>query len=583
MLNYNFKKHQHLHVYLRLILFVRQYWFAFAMGLFGNILLAASNSWFMWLLKPILDKGFIKKDMHFIHWLPAIIFGAFLLRGVASYIADYYMAWAARTVIMRFRQEIFKHLLKIPATFYDRTNSGQILSTLIYNVDQLARASTDALVTVVQESFSVLGYLFVMFLISWKLSLIYIVAVPLIAITARYAGKRMRALSKNLQASMGTTMQIAQESIEGYQVVRIFGGEKYEEAKFNAITQHNRSREIKVTSTNSISGSLVQQFAGLAIVFIIWSATMPMAHVTAGGFAAMLGAMLALLKPMKNLTNVSSSIQKGIAAAESIFALLDQPQEKDSGHRKPHTVQGHLQFKDLSFYYPQSERKILNHINLEISAGKTTAFVGKSGAGKSTLVKLIPRFYDNYEGMILLDGHDLRDIELHALRDQIAIVSQNVMLFNDTIAGNIAYGQMNNASPEAIKEAAELAHADEFIQQLPEKYNTLIGDNGVLLSGGQRQRIAIARAILKNAPILILDEATSSLDSESEWHIQQALTELIKNRTTIVIAHRLSTVEKADQIVVLHQGEIIEQGSHQELLANNNHYAKLYRAQFKND
>ena len=581
MSDYNFQKHKKYHVYIRLLIFARQYWLAFALGLLGNILMAAANASFTGLLKPILDKGFIQRDMRFIHWLPILIFGAFLLRGVASFMADYYMASAGRMIVMRFRQEIFRHLLKIPASFYDHTSSGQILSTIIYNVDQLARASTDALVTVVQETCFVIGLLVVMFMISWKLSLIYLVAVPLIALTARYAGKRMRHLSKNLQQSMGETTQITQEAIEGYQVIRIFGGQSYEYDKFKNITEHNRRREVKVTATNSISSGLVQQVAGVAIAIIIGMATVNSAHITAGGFAALLAAMLAILKPMKNLTNVSSTIQKGIAASESIFALLDQAAEKNTGDEKITQPKGEIFFDDVSFIYPRTTQKILNHINLRIPAGKTTAFVGRSGAGKSTLVKLIPHFYDTYEGNILLDGINLRAIELKDLRDQMAIVSQNVTLFNDTIARNIAYGAMANASADAIIEAAKAAHAHDFIMQLPNQYDTIVGDNGVLLSGGQRQRLAIARAILKNAPILILDEATSALDNESEWHIQVALDTLIKNRTTIVIAHRLSTVEKADQIIVMDQGQVIEQGTHEELLAMGEEYARLYHGEFK--
>ncbi len=577
--NYHFKQQGH-HVYLRLLHFTRQYWLAFALGILGNILAAAANATFAWLLKPVLDKGFIARDIHFIHWLPAIIFGAFLIRGFANYLGDYYMAWVGRQTVMRFRQQIFAHLLKMPAEFYDQISSGKLLSAIIYNVDQLARASTDAVVTIVQESCTVIGLITVMFIISWKLSLIYIFAVPLIALTARYASQRMRRLSKNLQESMGETTQIAQEAIEGYQVIRIFGGQQYEYQKFKKITEQNRSKEIKVTATNSLSGGLVQQVAGIAIAIIIAVATLHSTHITAGGFASLLATMLAILKPMKNLTNVSSTIQKGIAAAESIYELLDSPTEKDHGTQTLTYTPGHIIFDRVSFAYPNAEQKILHRISLHIPAGKTTAIVGRSGSGKSTLVKLIPHFYDQYEGQILLDGIDLNHIRLSSLRDQIALVSQQVILFNDTLANNIAYGGMAETSKEAIIQAAKAAYAHDFIAQLPHGYETLIGDNGVLLSGGQRQRIAIARAILKNAPILILDEATSALDTESEYFIQQALTALIKNRTTIVIAHRLSTIENADQIIVLDQGQVVEQGTHQILLAQNGHYAKLYRGQF---
>ncbi|MCD6046954.1 MAG: msbA [Gammaproteobacteria bacterium] len=583
MKNFDFQKHKHLHVYFRLLLFSKQYWFALILGLGGNILAAAANASFTGMLKPVLDKGFIARDMHFIKWLPLIVFGAFLIRGVANFIGDYYMAWVGRQVVMRFRQEIFYHLLKLPADFYDQTSSGKLLSTIIYNVDQLAKASTDAVVTVVQESCFVIGLIVVMFINSWQLSLIYIVAVPIIALTARYASKRMRRLSKNLQASMGETTHIAQEAIDGYQVIRIFGGQTYEYEKFKKVTEQNRSREVKVTATNSIAGGLVQQVAGIAIAVIVSVATLSTSHITAGGFAAMLAAMLAILKPMKNLTNVSSTIQKGIAAAESIFDLLDTPTETDTSQKVIHNPRGELVFEQVSFQYPNSHKKILSDLSFTIPAGKITAIVGRSGAGKSTLVKLIPHFYSQYEGKILLDGTELQAISLASLREQIALVSQNITLFNDTIANNIAYGSMSKASREDIERAAKAAFADDFIQHLPQKYDTLIGDDGILLSGGQRQRLAIARAILKNAPILILDEATSALDSESEYFIQEALADLTKNRTTIVIAHRLSTIENADQILVLDHGTLVECGVHEELLAHGSYYTKLHRMQFKQE
>jgi subfamily B ATP-binding cassette protein MsbA len=583
MKNFDFQKHKHLHVYYRLLLFAKQYWFALALGLGGNILAAAANASFTGMVKPILDKGFVDRDIHFIKWLPLIVFGAFLIRGIANFIGDYYMAWVGRQIVMRFRQEIFYHLLKLPADFYDQTSSGKLLSTIIYNVDQLAKASTDAVVTVVQESCFVIGLIVVMFINSWQLSLIYIIAVPLIALTARYASKRMRRLSKNLQSSMGETTHIAQEAIDGYQVIRIFGGQSYEYGKFRKVTEQNRSREVKVTATNSIAGGLVQQVAGIAIAIIVSVATLSNLHITAGGFAAMLTAMLAILKPMKNLTNVSSTIQKGIAAAESIFTLLDIPTEKDSGQEVIHHPRGELIFEHVSFQYPNSHKKILDDLNFVIPAGKITAIVGRSGAGKSTLVKLIPHFYTQYEGKILLDGVELQAISLTSLREQIALVSQNITLFNDTIANNIAYGSMSKASREEVERAAKAAFADDFIQHLPQKYDTMIGDDGILLSGGQRQRLAIARAILKNAPILILDEATSALDSESEHFIQEALADLTKNRTTIVIAHRLSTIENADQILVLDHGKLVEFGLHEELLAKGSYYTKLYRMQFKQE
>ena len=578
MKTFNFQNDQQRHVYLRLLLFARQYWFTFAVGILGTILGALTNAGFTWLLKPVLDKGFIERDHHFIIWLPVILFGAFLLRGIASFLGDYYIAYTGRQVVMRFRQEMFKHLLKMPAQFYDHTNSGQLLSALIYNVDQLAKASTDALVTIVQESFFVIGLLAVMLMNSWQLTLIYLIAIPFIAITARFASKRMRQISRNLQQSMGKTTHYAQEAIEGYQVVRIFGGEQYELNKFCEVTAKNRQRELNVTATNSIATGVVQQVAGLAIAVIIYVATLKSIHMSAGGFASMMAAMLAILKPMKNLTNVSSTIQKGIAAAESIFIILDTPTEPDEGRLTVEKCQGEVEFRNVSFRYPNTSTLILDDFNLTIPANKTVALVGRSGAGKSTLAKLVPRFYEPIAGNVLLDGTDIYSLKLSELREQIGFVSQNITLFNDTIANNIAYGATADLS--RIKEAARIAHADEFIEQLEQGYGTQIGDNGVLLSGGQRQRIAIARAIYKNAPILILDEATSALDSESEFFIQEALIKLMQNRTTLVIAHRLSTIEKADIIVVMDQGKIIEMGNHQFLLAQQGHYAKFHRAEF---
>lgn len=578
---FNFQRYKNQHVYLRLLLFAKQYWLTFALGIIGTVLSALSNAFFTWLLKPILDKGFIERDLHFIRWLPILLFAAFLLRGIAGFIGDYYMARTGRQVVMRFRQEMFQHLLRMPAEFYDRASSGQLLSTLIYNVDQLAKASTDALVTVVQETCFVGGLIVVMFINSWQLSLIYILSVPLIATTARYASKRMRNISRSLQASMAETTHIAQEAIEGYQVIRIFGGQKYEYDKFRQITERNRNRELKVTATNSIATGLVQQVAGLAIAIIIFVATLRSIHITAGGFASMLAAMLAILKPMKNLTNVSSNIQKGIAAAESVFSLLDTPHEVDKGKQQLNPCQGEIEFQQVTFQYPHREKAVIQDFSLTVKAGQTIALVGRSGAGKSTLTKLLPHFYDSYQGKILLDGIDIRDITLKNLREQIALVSQQVTLFNDTIAKNIAYGSFDKAPIQDIIDAARAAHADEFIQTLPEGYNTLVGDKGVLLSGGQRQRLAIARAILKKAPILILDEATSALDSESEQYIQEALTKLMTQCTTLVVAHRLSTIEKADVIVVVDDGKIVELGNHQELLALDGHYAKFHRIQFK--
>lgn len=568
-------------IYQRLLRFARQYWGAFAIGLLATVLSSGTDAAFTWLLKPVLDKGFIARDATFIRWLPLIIVAAFLVRGITSFAANYYMTWAGRNVVMKFRQTLFAHMLRLPASFYDNATSGQLLSALLYNTEQVAKASTDALVTVVQETCFISGLIVVMLSISWKLSLWFMFAVPLIAAVARYASRRMRRLSQNVQQSMGDVTHVAEEAIEGYKVIRTFGGENYEKDKFIAATLQNCKREMKVIATNSLSTATVQQVAGIAIAATIYLATSHYAAVSAGGFASMLAAMLAILKPMKNLTAVSSTIQRGIAAAESIFALLDQPAEQDQGSIYVQRVTGKIAYQQVNFAYQPEGAKILSDINFTVEPGQTVALVGRSGSGKSTLVNLLPRFYDPHQGRILIDGQDIRTLHLEDLRNQFALVSQHVTLFNDTILHNIAYGRFSSASEEAVLKAAEAAHAMEFIRELPDGLQTIVGENGVMLSGGQRQRLAIARALLKDAPILILDEATSALDTESERHIQAALEELMKGRTTLVIAHRLSTIEKADNILVLDKGCIVEQGNHQALLNLNGHYARLYQMQFK--
>lgn len=572
--------HSGFYSYRRLLLYLQHYWSWFLFGIIGTILLASTDAGLIWFLKPLLNKGFVDKDIDFINYLPFILILAFLLRGTANFSSSYCLARVARSIVMDIRQHVLVQLLRLPARFYDNTTSGQLLSTIIYNVDQVANASTTALITLVQESFFILGLIAVMLMASWQLSLLFFITVPTMIWIARYSSRRMRRLNKAVQDSMSEITQIAEEVIDGYKVIRTFGGEDYEIKKFKTLLAKNRFRELKVVVTNALASSGVQLIAGGIAVITIYLAIAHLTHITAGGFASMVGAMLLLLKPMRNLAAVNSIIQRGIAAAGSIFSLLDEQQESDQGTHTFRILKGGLEYREVSFAY-LPEQAVLHDINFKINPGETIALVGRSGSGKSTLVNLLPRFYDNYLGKILLDGIDIRELKLKDLRSQLALVSQHVTLFNDTIAHNIAYGQLSRVSESTIIRAAKAAHAMEFIEQLPQGLDTLIGENGLLLSGGQRQRIAIARALLKNSPFLILDEATSALDTEAERHIQAALEELMHNRTTLVIAHRLSTVEKAQQILVMDAGRIVERGTHQELLKKDGYYAKLYSLQFR--
>jgi subfamily B ATP-binding cassette protein MsbA len=566
--------------YKRLLSYASKYWLYFILGMIGTILSSSVDAGLTWSLKPILDQGFIAHDKTFIQLLPFMVLIAFFLRGVSGFMSGFYIVAIGRNVVMELRQQIFNKLLILPAKFYDHSTAGQLLSTLIYNVDQVSTASASSFLIIVRETCFILGLIVVMVSINWKLTLLFFLTAPFIAVTARYSSKKMRSYSKRIQSGMGDITHVAEEALEGYKEIRTFGGTDYEREKFFKLNSDNRRREIQLVATNQISSPLVQLIISVIIAITIYIATTSVGDVTAGGFASILASMLAILKPIKNITTVNNVIQRGVVAAEGIFELLDHAPEPDNGTQIMSRVQGLVEYKNVTFAYDK-DKTVLHDIELKINPGETVALVGKSGSGKSTLVSLLPRFYDDYSGTICVDGVDTRQFKLTSLREQFASVSQNVILFNDTIANNISYGYFNKATRKDIEEAAEMAYAMEFISHLPKGLDTLIGENGVLLSGGQRQRIAIARAILKNAPILILDEATSSLDSESEKYIHTALQRLMRNRTTLVIAHRLSTIENADKIVVVDHGRIVEVGTHVQLLKAGRFYAKLHAMQFK--
>jgi len=567
--------------YKRLMTYLKPYWWIAVLTVIANALYSAVDAGMVRLLQPLIDDVFVAKDNNYIKWVPIILPAAFLLRGAMSFISEYGMSYVARHLVVKARQQVFAHLQRLPSRFYDQTPSGQILSTISYNVDQLAKASTNVMIDVIRNTFLALFLLGVMFNTSWKMTLLFLTVGPLVVLVFTYASKRFRRISNSIQKNMGNVTQVAQENIEAYRVVRIFNGEQHEITKFSEVTEHNRHLEMKMIVTSAASSPLIQFLGGIGLALAIFYAISPSGgqELSAGQFATLMTAIVSLLNPIKQLTSISNKIQQGLAGAQSVFAFLDLPVEEDQGKKHFAKVKGDIEFKEVNFSYLPN-KPVLQNINLNIKAGETVAFVGRSGSGKTTLTSLLPRFYDEYSGEINIDGMSIRDVPLEELRNYMATVSQHVVLFNDTIANNIAYAQ-ETIDMERVKKAAELAYAAEFIDQLQQGYDTLIGENGVMLSGGQRQRIAIARAIYKNAPILIFDEATSALDSESEHYIQSALHTLMQDRTTLVVAHRLSTIEHADKIVVIEAGQIVEIGKHDELLAKNGFYAQFYKMQLQ--
>lgn len=569
-----------LYVYKRLLNYVRAYWGVLIAGILASIFAPLIDAGLMALLRPLINHGFTSEVTPFVAWLPVAVLSIFFIRSAAYFTSDYCLARVGRCTVRDFRRHIFKHLLKLPARYYDTESSGRILALLTYNVEQLSLASTEAVSSLFREGVKTVGLIAVMFYNSWQLSLIFLVAAPIMALIVKAASRRMRLLSTSVQKSVAEVSHVTEESVEAYRVIQMFDGQQYEEEKFFHATKVNFQKELKLAATNSLSTAMVQMVAALPLALIIALATGSPLAMTAGGFASMIGAMLMLLPSINRLTRVNGIVQKGIASAQSIFGLLAYEPENYEGGKPLKRAEGHIVFDHVHFSYASTPNPILSDIDFTIEPGMTIALVGPSGAGKSTLINLLPRFYKVNSGELRIDGVPINDYNLKDLRQQFSYVSQNVQLFSDTVAHNVAYGSLTQATPAAIQEALELAQASEFVAGLPEKENTLIGENGLLLSGGQRQRLAIARALLKKAPILILDEATSSLDTESEYEIQQGLDQLMSDCTTIVIAHRLSTVKKADQILVLDRGSIKERGTHEELIQKRGAYAKLYQHHF---
>ena len=569
-------------LYLRLLSYVAPHWRMFALSIGAMVVVAASEPAFPALMKPLLDGSFVQKDPTLIRWLPAVIIVIFLIRGIASFISGYAITWVAQRLVADLRAAMFGHMLKLPTLYYDNNTSGNLISKYTYDVMQVTGAATSVVTVSVKDSLTIAGLLGWLLYLNWKLTLIALVVGPVIALIVRVFSKRMRSVSRAEQRAMGDLTHVLEESVGCHRVVKIFGGQDYEASRFARMIETVRQFNMKEAGTAEANVPIVQLIAACAVALIVYLATIQAAEdqTTVGGFVSFIIAMLMLLAPLKRLTGVNQTLQRGLAAAESVFELIDQPGEVDTGTRDIGRAKGEVIFESVMFRYPAATRNALEQVSLKIERGEQVALVGSSGSGKTTFANLIPRFYAPGSGRILLDGVDIAELKLASLRENLALVSQDVVLFNDTVAANIAYGRLRDTPRETVIAAAEAAHAIEFIREMADGFDTLIGENGVRLSGGQRQRLAIARAVLKDAPVLILDEATSALDSESERHVQAALETLMNGRTTLIIAHRLSTIENADRIVALDQGRIAEIGNHGELMGKNGIYAKLYRIQY---
>ncbi|HEY8068194.1 MAG TPA: lipid A export permease/ATP-binding protein MsbA [Burkholderiales bacterium] len=571
-------------LYVRLLSYVRPYAKAFGFAVIGMIAAAATEPLFPALIKPLLDRGFAAGSQPALSPLTfgLAIIGIFLVRGVLSFSSSYFLAWVSNRVVLDLRAAMFARLVRFPAKFFDDHSSGTVLSKVAYDVGGVTSAATSVLTVAIQDAIRVVGLLGWMLYLNWKLTLIAIAVGPPIALFVRLLSQRLRTMAREAQHSMGDLAHVLEETIECHKVVKVFGGQEYESQRFERANQRLRGFNMRQTVPAALTTPVTHLLAAAALAIIVYIALQDSlaARATMGEFASFLTAMLMLLAPLKHLTEINVPLQRGLAAAESVFELVDAPIEEDAGTQRLAHARGEIEYQDVSLTYPTRTEPALSSVSFAMRPGETVALVGGSGGGKTTLVNLLPRFYAPQSGRILLDGRDIQSLTLESLRASIALVSQDVVLFNDSIRANIAYGGMGAAGDRDVAAAAEAAHAMEFIREMPQGLETLIGENGMRLSGGQRQRLAIARALLKNAPVLILDEATSALDSESERLVQDALETLMRGRSTMVIAHRLSTIERADRILVLERGQIAEAGTHAELLARNGIYTRLYRIQY---
>lgn len=576
-------------VYRRLLGYCAPYWPIFLGSAIAMALFAGTEAAFAFLIGNIVETiapkdgepvaGVVQK------WMPAAILGLFLARSIANFGSGFGLAWIGRKVVNQLREEVFRKFLLLPVSYFDLRPAGAMLAKLAYNVEQVAEATSNVVTVLIRDSLTVVGLVVYMVYLSPALSTFIFVVAPLLALIIRFMASVFRRHSRKIQDSMGDVVRITGEVIQSVRIVKIFGGQDYENRRFAESNERNRRLHMRMVTSGGLGGIVTNFVMALGVAGVVFFATLESVRPSdLGDFVSFLSAMVFLLRPLRSLTGLNAAIQRGVAAGSSVFEILDEEEEQDTGRFVPeHRCRGDVEFQRVCFQYARGKGPVLLDIDLVVPAGQVIAIVGRSGSGKSTLVNLLPRFYEPTSGRILLDGRPLTEYSLKALRDQISLVSQEVVLFNDTIANNIAYGALRGAPREAIERAAHAAHVDEFAGQLPQGLDSRVGDRGVLLSGGQRQRIAIARALLKDAPVLILDEATSALDTQSERHIQQALEQLMQDRTTFVIAHRLSTIENADRIIVMSEGRIVESGTHAELLAADGHYAALHRLQFRDE